>query len=89
MADAFQNDNDDPPASRTAWLMEYGNMGFTSKDGLRRWSSDKMPGQSTQVAEWRQEDPGIVPVGDVYGGGSPTGIAFYENGIMEDRFGDM
>ena len=24
---------------------------------------------------------------DVYGGGSPTGIAFYENGIMEDRFG--
>ena len=85
--DVFQNDNDDPPASRTAWLMEYGNMGFTSKDGLRRWSSDKMPGQSTQVAEWRQEDPGIVPAGDVYGGGSPTGIAFYENGIMEDRFG--
>ena len=46
-----------------------------------------MPGQTTQVAEWRQEDPGVVPAGDVYGGGSPTGIAFYENGIMEDRFG--
>ena len=29
----------------------------------------------------------MVPAGDVYGGGSPTGIAFYENGIMEDRFG--
>ena len=39
------------------------------------------------MAEWRQEDPGVVPAGDVYGGGSPTGIAFYENGIMEDRFG--
>ena len=87
LGDVFQNDNDDPPASRTAWLMEYGNMGFTSKDGLRRWGSDKMPGQTTQVAEWRQEDPGVVPAGDVYGGGSPTGIAFYENGIMEDRFG--
>jgi putative membrane-bound dehydrogenase-like protein len=87
LGDVFQNDNDDPPASRTAWLMEYGNMGFTSKNGLRRWGSDKMPGQTTQVAEWRQEDPGVVPVGDVYGGGSPTGIAFYENGIMEDRFG--
>ncbi len=85
--DIFQNDNDDPPASRTAWLMEYGNMGFTSKNGLRKWGSDKMPGQTTQVAEWRQEDPGVVPAGDVYGGGSPTGIAFYENGIMEDRFG--
>ena len=67
--------------------MEYGNMGFTSRNGLRKWSSDKMTGQTTQVAEWRQEDPGVVPAGDVYGGGSPTGIAFYENGIMEDRFG--
>ena len=46
-----------------------------------------MTGQTTQVAEWRQEDPGVVPAGDIYGGGSPTGIAFYENGIMEDRFG--
>ena len=85
--DVFQNDNDDPPASRTAWLMEYGNMGFASRNGLRNWRSDIMPGQSTQVGEWRQEDPGSVPAGDVYGGGSPTGIAFYENGIMEDRFG--
>ena len=47
-----------------------------------------MPEQTTQVAEWRQEDPGVVPAGDVYGGGSPTGIAFYENGIMEDRSAD-
>ncbi|MDA1048589.1 MAG: NPCBM/NEW2 domain-containing protein [Verrucomicrobia bacterium] len=85
--DVFQNDNDDPPASRTAWLMEYGNMGFASRNGLRNWRADIMPGQTTQVGEWRQEDPGSVPAGDVYGGGSPTGIAFYENGIMEDRFG--
>ncbi|MFP6899298.1 MAG: PVC-type heme-binding CxxCH protein, partial [Opitutales bacterium] len=83
--DVFQNDNDDPPASRTAWLMEYGNMGFASRNGLRIWRADMMPGQTTQVGEWRQEDPGTVPAGDVYGGGSPTGIAFYENGIMEDR----
>ena len=68
LGDVFQNDNDDPPASRTAWLMEYGNMGFTSRNGLRKWSSDKMTGQTTQVAEWRQEDPGVVPAGDVYGG---------------------
>ena len=85
--DVFQNDNDDPPASRTAWLMEYANMGFTSRNGLRNWRSDIMPGQTTQVGEWRQEDPGVTPAGDVYGGGAPTGIAFYENGLMEDRFG--
>ena len=33
--DVFQNDNDDPPAARTTWLMEYGNLGFTSEDGLQ------------------------------------------------------
>ena len=87
LGDVFQNDNDDPQACRTTWLMEYGNLGFTSKNGLRNWRADQMPDQTTAVAEWRQEDPGVIPAGDVYGGGSPTGIAFYENGIMEDRFG--
>ena len=87
LGDVFQNDNDDPQACRTTWLMEYGNLGFTSKNGLRNWRVDQMPEQTTAVAEWRQEDPGVIPAGDVYGGGSPTGIAFYENGIMEDRFG--
>ena len=87
LGDVFQNDNDDPQACRTTWLMEYGNLGFTSKNGLRNWRVDQMPEQNTAVAEWRQEDPGVIPAGDVYGGGSPTGIAFYENGIMEDRFG--
>ena len=87
LGDVFQNDNDDPQACRTTWLMEYGNLGFTSKNGLRNWRVDQMPEQNTAVAEWRQEDPGVIPAGDVYGGGSPTGIAFYENGIMENRFG--
>ncbi len=87
LGDVFQNDNDDPQACRTTWLMEYGNLGYTSKNGLRNWRVDQMPDQTTAVAEWRQEDPGVIPAGDVYGGGSPTGIALYENGIMEDRFG--
>lgn len=82
--DVFQNDNDDPPAARTSYLMEYGNMGFNSRDGKRQWGADRRPGQTTQVAEWRQDDPGVVPVGDVYGNGAPTGIAFYEG----DAFGD-
>ena len=86
LGDVFQNDNDDPQACRTTWLMEYGNLGYTSRNGLRNWRVDQMPDQTTAVAEWRQEDPGVIPAGDVYGGGSPTGIAFYENGVMEDRF---
>jgi len=76
--DVFQNDNDDPPACRTTWLMEYGFTGFFSKDGQRNWNADRRPGQSTPVAEWRQEDPGVIPAGDVYGGGAPTGIVFVE-----------
>jgi len=82
--DVFQNDNDDPPACRVSWVMEYANFGFSSNDGQRTWKADRRPGQDTQTAEWRQEDPGSTPAGDVYGGGSPTGNVFYENGALGD-----
>jgi putative membrane-bound dehydrogenase-like protein len=76
--DIFHNDNDDPPACRTTYLMEYGNLGFFSRDGQRYWNADRRPGQSIPTAEWRQEDPGVIPSGDVYGGGAPTGIVINE-----------
>ncbi|WDE98344.1 NPCBM/NEW2 domain-containing protein [Lentisphaera profundi] len=84
--DVFQNDNDDPPACRTTWLMEYGNAGFSSADGTRKWKLDKRPGQDVATAEWRQEDPGTIPAGDVYGGGAPTGITYYENGALGKKY---
>ncbi|MBI1374485.1 MAG: c-type cytochrome [Phycisphaera sp.] len=87
--DVFQNDNDDPPACRTTWLMQYGNLGFASADGARTWSADKRPGQDVPVAEWRQWDPGTIPAGDVYGGGAPTGIVLYENGALGDKYNGM
>ena len=82
----FQNDNDDPPACRTTHVLEHGNAGFFSKDGKRLWDADRRPGQDIPVAEWRQEDPGTMPAGDVYGGGSPTGVAYYENGALGGKF---
>jgi putative membrane-bound dehydrogenase-like protein len=82
LGDVFQNDNDDPPACRVSWVMEYANFGFSSLDGQRTWQADRRPGQSIPVAEWRQEDPGMTPFGDLYGGGSPTGNVFYENGAL-------
>ena len=82
--DVFQNDNDDPPACRTTFLMEYGNLGFFSLDGTRMWNADRRAGQSVPTAEWRQEDPSTIPSGDVYGGGAPTGIVIYEG----DAFGE-
>ncbi len=84
--DIFQNDNDEPPACRTSYVMTYGSAGYSSLDGQRTWKADRRPGQSVPVAEWRQEDPGQMPAGDVYGGGSPTGIAFYENGALGDHY---
>ena len=84
--DVFQNDNDDPPACRTTWLMEYGNLGFASLDGKRTWKNDRRPGQTTAVAEWRQDDPGTIPAGDVYGAGAPTGLAYYENGVLGEKY---
>ena len=80
--DVFHNDNDDPPAARTSFLQEYGNLGFNSRDGKRAWNADKRPGQTTQTAEWRQDDPGTVPSGDVYGAGAPTGIVSYEGDAL-------
>ncbi len=81
----FQNDNDDPPACRTSHVIEHGSAGFFSRDGKRFWSADRRPGQDVPTAEWRQEDPGIMPAGDIYGGGSPTGVAFYENGALGEK----
>lgn len=80
--EVFHNDNDDPPASRTSHLLEYGNAGFFSRDGTRSWSADRRPGQDIPTAEWRQEDPGTMPSGDVYGAGAPTGIVFYEGDAL-------
>ncbi len=87
LGDVFQNDNDDPPACRVSWVMEYANFGFSSNDGQRTWQADRRAGQSMPVAEWRQDDPGMMPAGDVYGGGSPTGNVFYENGALGAALG--
>ena len=46
LGDVFQNDNDDPPAARVAWVMEYANFGFSSNDGQRTWQADRRPGQT-------------------------------------------
>jgi putative membrane-bound dehydrogenase-like protein len=82
----FLNDNDDPPACRVSHIIAGGSFGFFSRDGKRIWRADKRPGQSIPVAEWRQEDPGSIPAGDVYGGGAPTGMCFYENGALGPKW---
>lgn len=84
--DVFAADNDDNPACRTFAVLEGANYGFASRDGSRSWQADRRPGQDVRTATWRQEDPGVAPAGDVYGGGAPTGIVYYENGALGEAW---
>ncbi|WP_162340764.1 PVC-type heme-binding CxxCH protein [Cyclobacterium salsum] len=84
----WQNDNDDDgnKGVRVSWLMEGGNMGYFNADGSRRWQADRRPGQSTVTAHWHQDDPGVIPMGDSTGAGSPTGVTFYESDLMGEKY---
>lgn len=77
----FQNDNDDPPACRNSYVLEYGSAGYFTREG-QSYRTVKRPGQDHGRAHWRQDDPGTFDAGDIYGGGSPTGVVFYENGAL-------
>ncbi len=83
--DLFQNDNDDPPACRTSYVLEGSSAGYFTREG-RFWNTVQRAGQDHGRAHWRQDDPGTFDVGDIYGGGSPTGITFYENGSLGDNW---
>lgn len=83
----WQNDNDDEKAScRASWIMEGGNAGFFSQTGVRTWQADRRPGQSIQTAHWHQEDPAVMPIGDVYGSGSPTGVVVNESDALGKQY---
>ncbi|MDX1565692.1 MAG: HEAT repeat domain-containing protein, partial [Phycisphaeraceae bacterium] len=88
--DVFQNDNDDGVVTcRTTWLMRHANAGYASADGHRTWQADRRPDQSTAAAHWHQDDPGVVPYGDLYGAGSPTGMAVYEGDLFGEKYRGM
>lgn len=89
LGNVFQNDNDDQVvACRTSWLMQHANAGYSSADGKRSWQADRRPDQSTPIAHWHQDDPGVMPYGDLYGAGAPTGMVVYEGDALgEDMRG--
>ena len=90
LGNVFQNDNDDQVvACRTSWLMQYANAGYSSADGKRSWQADKRPGQSIPTAHWHQDDPGVLPFGDLYGAGSPTGMVVYEGDALGEDLRGM
>ena len=86
--DVWQNDNDDDgnQGCRIAWVMPGANHGYASADGRRSWQADRRPGQSTAVAQWHQDDPGVAPSGAITGAGGPTGIVRYEGRALGAAF---
>lgn len=83
----WQSDNDDQTAScRTTWLMEGSDAGYFSAKGDRTWQADRRPGQTIAEAHWHQHDPGVLPVGDVYGAGSPTGMVRIEGDELGEQY---
>ncbi len=84
--DMFQNDNDDPKGCRTSFALEYGCAGYFTRSGKQRNKAVRRPGQPYDRVHWRQDDPGTMDAGDVYGGGAPTGITFYENGALGEKW---
>jgi putative heme-binding domain-containing protein len=44
---------------------------------------DERPGQNRLLAQWHQDDPGVMPMGAITGAGAPTGVVVYEG----DAFG--
>ena len=90
LGNLFQNDNDDQVvACRTTWLMQHANAGYSSADGRRSWQADKRPGQAIPAAHWHQDDPGVIPYGDLYGAGSPTGMVVYEGDWLGEELRGM
>lgn len=86
----WQNDNDDQVLSnRTTWLIEGANAGYFSRDGSRNWRADQRPGQDLPTAHWHQEDPGVLPSGDITGAGAPTGILVYESDALGSQYEGM
>lgn len=83
----WQNDNDDQVmACRTSYILEGGNAGFFSNDGTRSWQADRRPWQDLFTAHWHQDDPGIMPVSDNAGAGSPTGMAINESDALGEKY---
>ena len=88
--DLWQNDNDDQKdANRSTWLMRRASAGYFSADGSRTWQADRRPGQTLQEAHWHQHDPGVIPAGDIYGAGSPTGVMVYEGDALGKPYRGM
>ncbi len=81
----WQSDNDDDgnKGVRINYVMDFGNFGYTDEMTGAGWSQ-KRTNWETEIPNrhWHLNDPGVVPNLLITGGGSPTGILFYEGSLL-------
>lgn len=88
----WQSDNDDDgnKGVRINYVMDYGNFGYTDEITGAGWSA-KRTNLEKEIPKrhWHLNDPGVVPNLLQTGGGSPTGITFYEGNLLPEFRGSI
>lgn len=85
----WQSDNDDDgnKGVRINYVMEGGNFGYTDEMTGAGWQTPRTNIEAEiPLRHWHQNDPGVVPNLLQTGGGSPTGICFYEGTLLPEVF---
>lgn len=88
----WQSDNDDDgnKGVRINYVMDYGNYGYTDEMTGAGWGAKRTHmEEEIPKRHWHLNDPGVVPNLLQTGAGSPTGILFYEGGLLKDFRGSM
>ncbi|HEX3134423.1 MAG TPA: PVC-type heme-binding CxxCH protein, partial [Planctomycetota bacterium] len=85
----WQSDNDDDgnKGVRVAYVMDYGNFGYTDEMTGAGWGQ-KRTNIEAEIPRrhWHLNDPGVVPTMLLTGSGSPTGITIYEGDLLPEVF---
>ncbi len=85
----WQSDNDDDGnrGVRINYVMDYGNYGYTDEMTGKSWGEKRTNMEKDKPEQhWHLNDPGVVPNLLQTGNGSPTGILFYEGGLLPAIF---
>lgn len=83
----WQSDNDDDGnrGVRINYVMDYGNYGYTDEITGAGWTAKRTNMEKDKPEQhWHLNDPGVVPNLLQTGGGSPTGILFYEGELLKN-----
>ena len=85
----WQSDNDDDGnrGVRINAVLEFGNYGYVDERTGAGWRTPRTNlEKEVPLQHWHLNDPGVMPNLLQTGGGSPTGICFYEGSLLPERF---